>query len=251
MTATAVEWRNRGVMQEKADHHQLAYDDFMRAVEIDPNDKAALDGLVTTATILGKSAEAAARLQPALRLKADASLLIALSKLLAADGKRDEALARAQEAIAIDRAAGMEQLASLYADSSDSLRLDTAVAELRTIAARRASTEFFAAVAAFLHGDPVSAVSSANAAIDLDPNYSATYDLIGAAYTQLGKFGEARRSFEKSIEFNPHDSTAYTNLGVIELKAGSPARAAKYFSEALWLDSESQTAREGLAQARR
>ncbi|MGQ0736886.1 MAG: hypothetical protein ACT4QD_24950 [Acidobacteriota bacterium] len=44
--------------------------------------------------------------------------------------------------------------------------------------------------------------------------------------------------------------TPHTNLGLSDLAVGDPGRAAKYFAEALWLDRQSATAREGLARAR-
>jgi Flp pilus assembly protein TadD len=124
------------------------------------------------------------------------------------------------------------------------------VAELRKVAPDRAATEYYAAVAALLHGDARGAVASAQRAIAIDPNYAPTYDLIGAAYTRLDQLDAAREAFKKSLAFDAHDSTAYENLGVLELNAGNRALAARYFAEALWLVPESQTARQGLAQAR-
>ena len=143
------------------------------------------------------------------------------------------------------------QLASLYADAADTVRLDETVAALRKEQPTRASTFYYAAVAAFLHGNAIEAADLAEHAIEIDPNYTPTYDLVGAAYTKLGKIAEAKRAFQKSLSFDAHDSTAYENLGVIELNAGNRGAAAKYFAEALWLVPDSQTARQGLAQARR
>jgi Flp pilus assembly protein TadD len=145
---------------------------------------------------------------------------------------------------------GTEQLASLYADSSDTVQLDLTVDELRKVAPNRASTEYYAAVAAFLHGDATAAVASAQKAIAIDPNYAPTYDLIGAAYTKLNQLDQARQAFQKSLSFDAHDSTAYENLGVLELNAGNRQAAAKYFAEALWLVPESAVSREGLRRAR-
>lgn len=242
---------DRATMLAKADHYQQAYDDFITAASLDPLNVRALRGVVDTSAILNNASDAFDRLNQTGGNQTSGERLVTLSKLLAAQGRKDEALAKAEEAAAIDKAAGTEQRASIYADAGDSLRLDAAVADLRQIAPARASTEFFAAVAAFLHGDAVTSVDLAQRAIDLDPNYAATYDLIGAAFTKAGKLGDARMAFEKSLTFNAHDSTAYENLGVLELNAGNKAVAAKYFAEALWLVPDSQTAREGLAQSRR
>lgn len=240
--ATAAEWRNRGLMLARADHHQLAIEDFLRALEKNPEDGAALDGLVRSAMITRTAGDVLTR------LKGEATdsqrRRVARSKLLAANGQRDEAIAAAREA------ASYEQLASLFADSADTIQLDAAVAELRNSAPTSAATEYYAAVATFLHGNAVDAVAGAQRAIALDPGYAPVYDMIGAAYTRLGQLEPARQAFRKSLEFDAHDSTAYENLGVLELNAGNRALAARYFAEALWLVPDSPTARQGLAQAR-
>jgi len=262
--AGASEWRHRAAMLEKADVHQRAYDDYVRALEIDPGDAAALDGLVRTAAITRRSAEALARLgqQQTVRLTAFAhasavkqpdptrasARFVATSKLQSAAGLRDEAIATARLA---QSAAGLEQLASLFADSADTVRLDETVDELRRAAPDRAPTEYYAAVARFLHGHAEEAVALARRAIALDANYTPTYDLVGAAYVKLGQLDQARDAFKRSLSFDAHDSTAYENLGVLELEAGNRALAANYFAEALWLVPDSPTAREGLNRARR
>jgi tetratricopeptide (TPR) repeat protein len=238
-------FRNRAAMLAKADHFQLAMDDYKRAINDDSSDSAALDGLVKMAVILKKPADGLNAIG-----KADtAERMVAHSKLLAADGKRDEALAIAREA-AVKSPSGIEQLASLFADAGDTVQLDATVAGLRKAAPADASTEYYAAVAAFLHGDANEAVVHAQRAIAIDPNYAPTYDVIGAAYTKLNQLDPARQAFQKSLSFDAHDSTAYENLGVLELNAGNRAAAVKYFAEALWLVPESTVSREGLRRAR-
>ena len=246
--AGAVEWRNRAAMLAKADVHQLAYDDYVRALTIDPSDQASLDGLVRAAVLTRRASDALAWIK-SLPGAPSAQRLVATSKLLAAANAPADALSAAQQATALDAAAGQEQLASLHADAGDVIRLDAAVAELRKLPGERAATEYFAAVAAFLRGDPLEAIKFGRRAIAIDASYAPTYDLIGAAYTKAGHVDTARAAFRKSLEFDAHDSTAYENLGIIELNAGNRAVAAKYFAEALWLVPESPVARQGLAQA--
>ncbi|MBY0494312.1 MAG: fused MFS/spermidine synthase [Cyanobacteria bacterium] len=243
--AVAGLFRNRAAMLFGADHFQVAMEDFERAIEEDPSDSAALEGLVKTALILKKPAQALKAIGNA----DSADAMVARSKLLAADDRRDDAIAIAREAAA-KSPLGVAQLASLYADAGDTVPLDNAVAELRKTAPNQASTEYYAAAAAFLHGDATTAVANARRAIAIDPNYAPTYDLIGAAYTKLGQLDLAREAFQKSLSFDAHDSTAYENLGVLELNAGNRAQAAKYFAEALWLVPESDVSREGLRRAR-
>jgi len=114
-----------------------------------------------------------------------------------------------------------------------------------------AATSYHAAVSKFLHGEFAEVVQLGQRTVAADPQYAAIYDVIGAAHLKLGQPGPARDAFHTSLRFNPHDSTAYTNLGILELAAGNRADAARHFAEALWLDPESTTARDGLTQARR
>lgn len=243
---TAAEWRNRGAMLARADHHELAIDDFLRALAIEPNDPVTLDLLVKSTLITRKFID----VLPKLIATDDPHRQVARSKLLAASGSRDEAIALARDT-ASKSPLGLEQLASLYADAADTVPLDATVAELRKAEPNKASTYYYAAVAAFLHGNTLDAADLAEHAIEIDPDYAPTYDLIGAAYTRLGKVGQAREAFRKSLSFDAHDSTAYENLGVLELNTGNRSAAAKYFAEALWLVPDSQIARQGLAEARR
>jgi Flp pilus assembly protein TadD len=157
--------------------------------------------------------------------------------------------ARQATTIAPGSAAAFEQLATLHADRGDTVQLDSVVATLQRLAPERAATYYFAAVASLLHGRPEDSVRLAERAIATDPSYAPTYDLIGAAYTRLGREREAREAFHTSLRFDPHDSTAYTNLGLLELAAGNRDAAARYFAEALWLEPESPIAREGLVRA--
>jgi Flp pilus assembly protein TadD len=93
-------------------------------------------------------------------------------------------------------------------------------------------------------------VAHAQRAISADPSFAPVHDLIGAAFTRLGRPEDARSAFETSLGFDAHDSSAYTNLGLLALAAGHREVAANYFAEALWLTPDSTVARDGLARAR-
>ncbi|MGE3888045.1 MAG: fused MFS/spermidine synthase [Vicinamibacterales bacterium] len=251
--AGAAEWRNRGLMMATSDVHGRAYDDFKRALEIDLTDKAALDGLVRAAGLTGQSPFAVETLEAlSAGRPPQRDVLVALSKARAAAGLMDEAVEAAREAARVDPPglAGLEQLASIYADAGNTVPLDDAVATMRRVAPDRAPTLYYAAAAAFLHGDAQEAARLAERAISADPAYAPVYDLAGAAYTKLGRLDEARKAFEMSLTFDPHDSAAYTNLGLLAMESGDRAAARGYFAEALWLAPDSAVAREGLARTR-
>jgi spermidine synthase len=241
-------WRRRGAMMSRSDLHAAAFDDYSRAVTMDPADAESLEGLVRSGILSARVPEALDRVNSLMADGETAPLLVAKSKLLAARGVYDDALIAARHASAIEpvQIIALEQVATLVSDAGDAVQLDAAVAALRKRAPDHAATHYFAAVASFLRNRYDEAVASAARAIELNPQYAPVYDLIGAAYTKLGRAAEARKSFETSIGFDPHDSTAYTNLGLLELAAGNSAEAGEYFAEALSLEPTSEAAREGV-----
>jgi spermidine synthase len=251
--AGAVQWRNRGAMMFRSDFFTTAYDDYVQALSRDPSDAAALDGFARSAIMARRPAEALDELRKlADGRTAGPAVLVAQSKLLAATGAVDAALAAAERAAAIEpvRIEALEQEATLVADAGDALQLEAVVDRLKRAAPESAVAHYFEAVLRFLRGDVEATVASAERAIVADREYAPTYDLLGAARTKQGQTSAAREAFESSLHLNAHDSTAYTNLGVLALTEGNRRLAAGLFAEALWLDPASRTAREGLAQAK-
>jgi len=250
-SATAANWRNRGLMMAKRDAHASAFDDFVNALSLDPLDSMALEGFVRSAVLTRRGGDALSWLA---RLTADSpspAALIARSKLLAATGSAAEALEVARRATLGESAPpeALEQVASLLADAGDTVKLDETVRRLREVAPQRPATAYYAAVSAFLRGHVEEAVTFAEGAIALDPAFAPVYDLLGAAKTKLGQADAARQAFETSLRYDAHDSTAYTNLGLLELAGGDLEAARNSFAEALWLVPDSVTARQGLQRA--
>jgi Flp pilus assembly protein TadD len=240
-------------MMAKADVYQVAYDDYVRALTIDPRDRAALDGLVRIAVLTKRGADALAWIKSLLPGKRDPEALVAISKLMASIGSAGEALAIARDAASIRPVAALalEQLASLQADAGDLAELDATVTALRQLAPKAPAGYYYGGAAAFMRGDVEGAVRLCEQSIALDANYAPVYDLLGAAHTRLQHPDQAREAFMKSLAFDAHDSTAYTNLGVLELGLGRKIEAARYFAEALWLTPDSPVARQGLAESTR
>jgi spermidine synthase len=251
--ASAADWRRRGTMMLKSDANATAYDDYLRAVNLDPSDAEALDGLVQAAIVTSRVTQALGRVTTlSAERPSSPALLVARSKLLAAGGSFEEAVEAARQASSISsaQATALTQIAALYADAGAGVQLDAAVDTLMKAAPNRAASQYYAAVSRFLHGNFAETLRLAGQAVAIDPQYAPVYDLLGAAYTKLGQTDAAREAFEKSLRLNAHDSTAYTNLGVLALSSGDASAAAGYFAEALWLDPQSPSARQGLAKTR-
>ena len=254
-SAGAAEWRNRAAMMARRDAHATAYDDYVRALTLDPADDAALDGLVRTAMLTQRGSDALSWVKS---LNANRTgtpqVLIATSKLLAAIGASSDAVAAARQAMAIRpvQPEALEQLASLFADAGETTELDALVASMRTIAphARRH---------ALLRGRrrvPARQAASRRCEharrADRDRCQPMRRSTISSA-RRIRSWGRRRRRARRLKPRSASTRTtapAYTNLGLLELAAGNKPAAARYFAEALWLAPESATAREGLAQAR-
>jgi Flp pilus assembly protein TadD len=246
-------WRDRGAMLLAANDYGNAYDNYAKAVSLDATDAAALDGVVRAAV----AARREDRALELLRSSADAhprtaTIWIAMSKLLAAGGASDKAIAAAGQACSIKpiAAAALEQLASIFADIGDAARLEPIVAQLQQAAPDRPGSRYYSAAAKFLRGQFPEALQLAQQAVGLDPRNAAAYNLVGAIHATLGQHAEARDAFQAALRLNARDSATYVNLGLLEMSSANSAAAAGYFAEALSLDPKSAAARQGLSLAR-
>jgi spermidine synthase len=252
--ATAETWRGRAAMYARAGAHQAAYDDYRRAIELEPADAEALRGLVEAAQTLGRTFDVGDLLARLLAADpANVPVAIEASRLQAALGRVDEALATV--AAVAERAAGdarpTVQRAAILADAGRTDELAAVVASLEQQASASADTAYFAASLAFLRGDYVAALQSGERALAARPDDARTLNLLGAAYATLGDRDRARGYFQASLKSDPRDATSYTNLGMFELNAANADVAAGLFAEALTLDPHAEAARQGLIEALR
>ena len=251
--AEPADWRNRGWMLLRADVHDLAWRDFVRALESDPADVDAYEGLIR-ASIPGATPGVDEALILLRRLAADPSHVqanVALSRLLAAKGATQEAAALMFDLLQRypDNVNVLEQLASVLSDTGDTERLPSVVAKLRRDAPTRQSTHYFSAALLFQQGRPDLAVTEAESVVRENPGHALAQNVLGAALANLGHFDRARQAFESSLRANPLSPITYTNLAMLEMQAGHSPDAARRFAEALILDPTSETARQGLAEA--
>jgi spermidine synthase len=256
-TATGVSWTARGLMDLKAEAFEVAYTNLRRAVEMTRDSPvalaAALRGVSDAAAGAGRQDEELAWLRSlAAEQPSNAALRIELSRVLAAGGRFNDAVAAAQEAMRLtpDDPASAEQLAAVLADAGDADQLERLADAMLAKFPRRDEARYFRASALFLKGRVAEAEEEARRFVAVHPTDARGQGLLGAACGTLGKRDCAEAAFTAALRANPRDPSAYVNLGVFRLQAADPADAAEYFSEALTLDPDSKPARDGLAQAR-
>lgn len=252
--ADATEHRHRGELMLKADAYEMAYQEYAKALDLDATDPEAPDGIVRAAIPIHREAEAITRLESAARQHPRAvRVWIALSKLQAANGAPDRAVAAAKEAVGVEppAPAALEQLASLYSDAGDAAGLDAIADALRHVFPNSRGAHYYTAAAQFLHQDLAAAARSVQLAIAADGQYAPAQNLAGAIQASEGNVDAARRAFRAALNLDPRDPATYTNFGLLELSHGHAPEAADLFAEALSLDPASPSARQGLLDARR
>jgi spermidine synthase len=247
---TAATYRDRAWMLLQADAFRPAYDDFIRAVELDPTDARALEGLLRAAAPLQRGRETQTLLS---KLAADPSRVptkLALSRLLASQGDYDQAVALPFAIAQSDpgNVAALEQLASILSDVGDVERMRPVVARLRAIAPSSEAAHYYSAALLFMEERIDLALSEAQQVVAANPRHARAQNLMGAALASLGQPERARTAFRASIEADPRDPATYTNLATLELQSGNTDLARRYFSEALTLDPANRAARDGLSE---
>jgi spermidine synthase len=247
-SATAADWRDRGLMMLKADAMQPAYDDLVRSLETSPNDTAALDGLLRAAVSLNKVIETERLLVRLSAPPAHTGAKLALSRLLASQGNMEAATRIPVELLRANPAdvPALEQLASILSDVGDAARLEPVVQRLVQEAPTSTWSHYYASSLFFQQGRLDRALQAARNAVNADPSNAKAHNLIGASLASMGNTGAARTAFQDSLKADPRDPGTYTNLATLELQAGNRDLARKLFLEALTIDPSSQGARAGL-----
>ncbi|MGH9346335.1 MAG: fused MFS/spermidine synthase [Vicinamibacterales bacterium] len=244
--------RNRGLMHLRAEAFRTAFDDFARALERDPGDAAAVDGLQRAAPGAGRLSDAETILA---RLHAadarNVPVATGLSRLIASRGDfpaAAEPLGPLFSRTSRDVRA-MDQLASIFADAGDGPRLASIVRDLEQVAPESEPALYYAASLHFMANRPAEAIAAAERLRARNGRHARGLNLLGVAYATVGRTDDARGAFEASIAADPREPGAYANLGTFELQAGRVEQAADYFAQALTLDPSSLAAQQGLAQA--
>jgi spermidine synthase len=188
-TSDAAEWRSRGRMLLQAEAFGGAYDAFARAVGLNPDDEAALEGLTKAAGGAGRQDEAAKLLSElAERLPGSVPVHVELSRLLAAKGDVEHAV-EAVRPFLLSRPTDprpAEQVASVLADSGDATALRPLVERLKTQWPARPASRYYEAHLAFLDGRPEEALRVASDALRTASGEERLHNRAGAAAASRG-----------------------------------------------------------------
>jgi len=83
-------------------------------------------------------------------------------------------------------------------------------------------------------------------AIRIVPTFVPAYNSLGKAYEGLRQYDKARSAYEKALELNPEYIDAYLNLGKLLYKGGERQKAIESFDKVIRIDPGSDRAQEAL-----
>ena len=247
-SASPDDWRDRGMMLLGAEAHRPAYDDLARALDQRPNDPEALDGLIRAAATSGRLADAETLVRRLASGPSNDLAKLTLSRILASQGNAKEAVLIPFSLLQSNpgNVPALIQLASVLADMNDAERLAPVAARLLVEAPSDPWAHYYASTLAFLQDRPDQALREARATVALDPGHAKAHNLIGACLAGLGQRDQARSAFLASLKADPRESGTYINLATLELQSGNRTAAIRHFAEALTVDPNNTSARDGL-----
>ena len=142
---------------------------------------------------------------------------------------------RAEQAARTGRRAGLREALALYDKAEE---LDPAFAEAFAADARTTVYIWRASFDDIIQSAPArkSAYEKASRALQLDPDLSSPYAILGIMQVVDRRYEEAIASAERAVALGPGDAEAQIALGYVQLFAGNHAEAATAVETALKLD---------------
>lgn len=86
------------------------------------------------------------------------------------------------------------------------------------------------------NGKPDEAIRQYTLALSIDPRHAETYNNMGIALMDLGRYKEADACFLKALEFTTRDASVYYNFGISLYRQGKTGEAAAYYEKAFQVD---------------
>lgn len=210
-------FRDRGEVYLAGNQTSKALEQFLKALEIYPDDPILHYDLALTYDMKGDLDKAEYHLKKAIKLKPDYSNAYNyLGFVYFRQGRVNEAIEAYNKAL--------DNL--LYLNPQDAhLNLGVAYLSLKQYQKAKVHLE---------------------EAIRLVPDFAAAYHSLGKVYEGLRQYDKALTSYEKAVEYNPKYTEAYLSLGKLLYRRGERQKAIKAFDKVMRLDPTSDRAEEAL-----
>ncbi len=200
----------------------------------------------------GRIQEANADLARALELAPDDGAALALQAVVAlTQNEKARGLELAQQAVAAAPDASGPHLALSYAWQAH-FELERARAQAQTAKDLEPHNALAWARLSELHlmsGERGGALAAAHEAERLNPRLARTQSVLGFAQLNALRLAEARQSFEKAAALDPSDPMPQLGLGLIQVRAGDIAQGRRHMELAAALDPDNALVRSYLGKA--
>lgn len=90
----------------------------------------------------------------------------------------------------------------------------------------------------FASGEYMQAIKEYSMVIEINPKYADAYNNRGNTFLGINNLKRAEQDFRKALELNPQMATAYYNLGVVYTQLGNPESANYYYQKGAALGVE-------------
>jgi tetratricopeptide (TPR) repeat protein len=134
--------------------------------------------------------------------------------------------------------------AGVNSDPSQQKRLLKSLVELYPNDER---SHMFLATFYFGQQEYIKAIDYFKKSIDINPTYSAPYNMLGYSNWRINNFEEAEEAFEKYIELTPDDPNPYDSYGELKMKLGKYGLSIESYYKALEIDPDFVASHLGIA----
>ena len=238
--SSADDYHKLGAVYLSRGMFQIAYENFQKALELDPKHLNSLMGVTASTLQKGDTESALEYSERAFRIEPDnAKLRNAIGVVWMTNATSPEHLDKSEaifkEAISLDSKFIPLQmnLAWLYMSKR---KLDEAIKEYQNVikidpgnlAAHRGLVTAYSG-----SGSTDKALLEAEKIVKLSPQDPVSYNALGEAYARKGQLDKALSAFQKAVETEPNYAPGYENIGNIYLLQALPDKAIKEFQTAL------------------
>ena len=174
--------------------------------------------------------------------------LVNLGTVLAKLGRTDEALARYNEALRVDPS-NPDAHFNLGVTLAGQDKLDAAQLHLEEavrLVPQSAAAQYSLGVVLAQRGDLVAAATHLAESLRCDSRNAEVHNALGGVLARQGKLVDAEREFNEALRLRPDYADAHANLGFALAQQGNLAAAAQEWETALRFDPGNQRARRAL-----
>jgi tetratricopeptide (TPR) repeat protein len=245
-------YSNLGAAQKLQNKTEEAVQNFLKALQLDPDFEHAHNNLGIILDEQGKIDEAIVHFRRAVEIKPNfAKALNNLGTVLLKQDKTNEAIEHFRKALQVSPnfALAHSNLGLAHVKQG---KIDEAVENFLSALQMNpdlAEAQFSLGDAYSKQGRPEQAIFRFQQALKLDPNHALAHNNLGGHLLSQGKIDDALTHFNRALEINPDLAETHNNVGIILIQRGDTEAAISHFQDALRINPDFEQARNNLRRA--